>query len=803
MRKSFFKKLAAMMVATVVAVGLLPNSPVSANTVSESGLDVTKAADAQAITVGETYDVTIANKTGMWFKFTPDKTAAYEIYSSDESNDPNAYLFADGLDASASYITNDDGKAPRNFSFSQVFEAGKTYYIYAYSISGTAGSYTLHVTELDYYAQASGYNLTPSPNEEITMDSQVWVKEGVNVTYAWYDRTDAKTILSTQATCNMKATHNATYECKVTVGDYTPFTVSVDVMIASGLRSKSKLSQNICVKSGEGTTLKTQAKVDSGNLTYEWYKGNEVIADQKSTTYTLTNLTEKASYYCMVSDDYGNVITYAYYIEIENNLSVKSKDGITEYYICTDDSSRTMEVVVTCDDDEGLTYTWKDKNLNVIEGANTSSYTVNSSGSYTCVVKDKYGNTDSIWFLVSYFEGDFQVEVPTTISGSPAEIAKTQIKATPVSALENQTYTYKWSYIDPMTKENIDLANTTDALSLVVLKVSTRVRCTVTNQNNTEVTQTIEVDIENGLCLKGTSVNYAYDENENFEGITMSIDATADSGDLSYMWFEMNMNEEEEEETLLEGKTSSSLTVNDTKPAYYQGVVFDKYINVVYAGFVLNDCDHHWVDPIVTKQATTNSYGLITYQCEECDATKTVKVAKVAKAAMTSATVTLSKTKYTYDGKAKKPTVTVKSGSTTLKNGKDYKISYKNNVNVGKASVVVTGKGNYSGTITKTFTIEKAKPNLKLKAKKVTFKAKKLKKKKATAKIKVTSNSNGKITYKVLSGNKELREKVSVNKNGKVTVKKGAKKGKVVIKVSIAATKNYKADSVRFTVDVK
>ncbi len=71
--------------------------------------------------------------------------------------------------------------------------------------------------------------------------------------------------------------------------------------------------------------------------------------------------------------------------------------------------------------------------------------------------------------------------------------------------------------------------------------------------------------------------------------------------------------------------------------------------------------------------------------------------------------LTLSKTAYSYNGKAKKPKVTVKatvSGKTvTLKKNRDYKLSYKNNVQVGKASVVVTGKGNFKGTKTAKFKI--------------------------------------------------------------------------------------------------
>ena len=66
--------------------------------------------------------------------------------------------------------------------------------------------------------------------------------------------------------------------------------------------------------------------------------------------------------------------------------------------------------------------------------------------------------------------------------------------------------------------------------------------------------------------------------------------------------------------------------------------------------------------------------------------------------------VTLSASSYTYDGKVKKPTVTVKDGSTKLASSQ-YTVTYKNNKNVGKASATVTLKGNYSGSKTVTFKI--------------------------------------------------------------------------------------------------
>ena len=59
----------------------------------------------------------------------------------------------------------------------------------------------------------------------------------------------------------------------------------------------------------------------------------------------------------------------------------------------------------------------------------------------------------------------------------------------------------------------------------------------------------------------------------------------------------------------------------------------------------------------------------------------------------------LNQTTFEYDGKAKEPTATVKDGTKALTSGRDYTLTYKNNVNVGTATAVITGINNYSGTI--------------------------------------------------------------------------------------------------------
>jgi hypothetical protein len=72
----------------------------------------------------------------------------------------------------------------------------------------------------------------------------------------------------------------------------------------------------------------------------------------------------------------------------------------------------------------------------------------------------------------------------------------------------------------------------------------------------------------------------------------------------------------------------------------------------------------------------------------------------------TKCTVTGLGTK-AWTGSAIKPVVTVKDGDTTLKLGTDYKVAYANNKDAGKATVTITGMGDYEGVITKNFLIKK------------------------------------------------------------------------------------------------
>ena len=110
-----------------------------------------------------------------------------------------------------------------------------------------------------------------------------------------------------------------------------------------------------------------------------------------------------------------------------------------------------------------------------------------------------------------------------------------------------------------------------------------------------------------------------------------------------------------------------------------------------------------------TQKATTSKNGKTVTACTVCK--KVSKTAVIYKAS----SVKLSKTSYTYNGKAQKPKVVVKtSKGKALTDGKDYTVKYQSGrKNPGKYTVTVTFKGNYSGKKTLTFTIAPKAPTLK------------------------------------------------------------------------------------------
>ena len=128
---------------------------------------------------------------------------------------------------------------------------------------------------------------------------------------------------------------------------------------------------------------------------------------------------------------------------------------------------------------------------------------------------------------------------------------------------------------------------------------------------------------------------------------------------------------------------------------------------VIKVQTVINATGHKSSGWIVDKAASIGVKGSKHKECTVCKKVlETAEIPALSRISISKASVTLSTSTYAYDGKAKKPGVTVKLNGKTLKNGTDYTVSYSNNTKVGTAKVTITGKGNYTGSVSKTYKIK-------------------------------------------------------------------------------------------------
>lgn len=166
------------------------------------------------------------------------------------------------------------------------------------------------------------------------------------------------------------------------------------------------------------------------------------------------------------------------------------------------------------------------------------------------------------------------------------------------------------------------------------------------------------------------------------------------------------------------------------------------------------------------QKPSTNMDKKPTTNTDQKPATNTTKKpVKKTYIAVSKLKVTLT-SKVTYNGKAQKPSVVVKYGSKKLKNGTDYKLSYKNNKNIGTATITLTGKGSYQGTRRLTFRI--------LPKKAVLTEVRSKKAKTAQVKWRKDSSAGGYVIYystdpKFKKGVKKLT--ISKNKTTSTTLK--------------------------------
>lgn len=269
---------------------------------------------------------------------------------------------------------------------------------------------------------------------------------------------------------------------------------------------------------------------------------------------------------------------------------------------------------------------------------------------------------------------------------------------------------------------------------------------------------------------------WQYTSTGKVSGITGNVDCN--------FWYYDNDNE-----TTKSGTTSikkADITLGATSFKYNRNKKYPK-VTVKYNGTTLTQDTDYKVNYIKNVQAGT-AYAMVTGKGKYSN-TQLVPFT-ISKANIAEVATVADIADVTYSGKLKIPSVKVQHSGATLTKNTDYTVSYSNNRNAGTATVKITGKRNYSGTITKTFKINKATP---------TFSG-------YTGYTRTVSRPDFKLNTKCDSG-AALTYKSSdtsiatVSSNGTISLKGGT--GIAYITVTSPETQNYKAATrqVRITVN--
>lgn len=195
------------------------------------------------------------------------------------------------------------------------------------------------------------------------------------------------------------------------------------------------------------------------------------------------------------------------------------------------------------------------------------------------------------------------------------------------------------------------------------------------------------------------------------------------------------------------------------------------------------------------RKATLTANGKITKACTRCGRQASVTTIRRIK------TISLNKSSFTYKGTVQKPTVTVKDTAGKVISKSYYTVTYKTSGSkaAGTYTLTVRFKGNYSGSKTLKYTINKAANPLKIKKASASYRQTALTAAKSFS-IGATK-AQGKVTYTLNAAARGA--KIKVTSSGKVTIPKKCKKGTFKISVKAAGNKNYKAGSKVVTIVVR
>lgn len=279
------------------------------------------------------------------------------------------------------------------------------------------------------------------------------------------------------------------------------------------------------------------------------------------------------------------------------------------------------------------------------------------------------------------------------VSGTDYDVTyKNNINETTDTSKASAVITGKGNYTGTITREFIIARILTDISKAEIAAIPAQ-----TYDFGREITPDVVIKYDGKVLTKNVDYKLDYTDNINAGTATVNITGIGGYNKSVSKTFVIKAADISDGELTLKGTTfvytgeeitpavtRLTLTVGDSTEIIADLTSFDvKYTDNVNAGQAV---------VTLTAKSGTNYTGTAK------------KTFQIGRASITDAVVEATSPEYTGD--AVTPDITVRMGEKILENGVDYEVSYKDNTETGdKASFTITGKGNYTGVISRSFEI--------------------------------------------------------------------------------------------------
>ena len=584
----------------------------------------------------------------------------------------------------------------------------------------------------------------------------------------------------------------------------------------------------------EAKTLRVLTEAAEGaELTYDWTEkpvkngdwepaGEGTGNSQDSLAITAS---ESKVYRCAVSDQYGNnkcvyFYVYANGIELTSNLGAPVLDHEGRNAVDVNvkyGSEIDLKAIIETDHPENYTYDWRELKYNgsyysfSSTGDHDDTFTVvgGEYDEYRCDVADEFGNEQSIYFIM-HVDNELTVRPEGADEGTDSINVQAQegedlVLKVLVSALDTKYFDYKW--IDSKGR----LIGKGKTCPVHVTEDGTY-KCVVKDGFDNEETAYFRIVTgDDVISIADAQVtlseeSYVYDGTPKTPDVTVTLNGAELAAETDYTVEYQANTDAGTAKVVVRGcgnyigtveKTFEIVKASQTISAQDVSVEVGGTAKINVAGaatavsFASGDTSVATVaaDGTVTGKnvgtaaITVTAVGNTNY--EAASTTVGVTVTAVSLENEDRVTVTLAVTEFTYNGEEHRPGITVMCDGRTLAADVDYVAEFGECTTAGEKTVTISGIGNYTGSVTKSYTIKKASQTLSAEDVSIGFSE--------TAKAVVTGAATS-VTYE--SQNTDV---ATVTTDGTVT---GTGVGTATITVTAASDNNYELAVTTFTVTV-